>query len=152
MNRIRIAGWFAVVCLVLSASALAQNAPDKAYLDKIWAGWSAMNADAQTQFYAQGPHVFFDDEPLKYDSWDQYRKTVNTELAEYKSGKFHVNDDAQIHKASPTLYWGTSTIDFDMVRKDGKEEKGTMRWTFVLEKQGDKWLIVHEHVSLPMGS
>jgi ketosteroid isomerase-like protein len=27
---------------------------------------------------------------------------------------------------------------------------GNFRWTVVFEKQGGKWLIVHEHISVPM--
>jgi ketosteroid isomerase-like protein len=152
MHRIRFAGLFAAICLLLSISAFAQNAPDKAYMDKIWAGWSTLNPEGQTQFYAQGPHVFFDDEPLKYDNWDQYKKTTATELAEYKSGTFRVNNDATLHRVSATTYWGTSTVDFELTKKDGKTEKGTLRWTVIFEKQNGKWLIVHEHVSAPLAS
>ena len=150
MQRIRVAGFLLVVCLLLSLGAFAQNAPDKAYLDKIWAGWQSANVEGQNQFYAQGPHVFFDIAPLKYGSWEEYKKGVVAVLGDYSSAKFHVNDDAQFHKVSNSAYWGTSTVDFEMTKKDGKVEKGTMRWTFVMEKQNGKWLIVHEHVSVPM--
>jgi len=34
--------------------------------------------------------------------------------------------------------------------KSGKREMGTFRWTFVFEKQGGKWLLVHEHISEPL--
>lgn len=149
MKAIRHMGSVVVVCLLLSLAAIAQKAPDKAYLDKIWSVWESGNVEGETQYYAQGPHVFFDDEPLKYNSWDEFKKHVTPELAEYKSMKFHVNDDAQIHRASATTYWGSSTVDFDMVKKDGKEEKGTFRWTFIFENQNGKWVLVHEHVSLP---
>ena len=140
MQRIRVAGSLLVLCLVLSLGAFAQNAPDKAYLDKIWAGWQSANVEGQNQFYAQGPHVF----------WEEYKKGVVAVLGDYSSAKFHVNDDAQFHKVSNSAYGGTSTVDFEMTKKDGKVEKGTMRWTFVMEKQNGKWLIVHEHVSVPM--
>lgn len=149
MKVIRSAGFLTAVCLLLSLSAVAQDAPDKAYAQKIWSGWATMNSDNQTQFYASGPHVFFDDEPLKYDNWEDYRKTTAKEFEKYKSAKFTVNDDFKIHKATDSLYWGTSTVDSVEVAKDGKEEKGTFRWTFVMEKQNGKWLIVHEHVSVP---
>src|ERR1700761_8672400 len=76
MKVIRSAGFLTAVCLLLSLSAVAQDAPDKAYAQKIWSGWATMNSDNQTQFYASGPHVFFDDEPLKYDNWEDYRKTT----------------------------------------------------------------------------
>ncbi|MGB8013937.1 MAG: nuclear transport factor 2 family protein [Terriglobales bacterium] len=124
------------------------SAVDKAYLQKIWDGWATLDAAGQKQFYAQGSHVFFDVEPLKYGSWDEYQSTVAKELAEYKAARFTINDDVEIHK-SGDAYWVTSTVASDMTRKSGKREMETFRWTAVLEKQDGKWLIVHEHVSVP---
>jgi ketosteroid isomerase-like protein len=59
-----------------------------------------------------------------------------------------VNDDAQIHGAGEYA-WGTATLKSDMTQKSGKRELATFRWTVVFEKQDGKWLIVHEHVSVP---
>jgi ketosteroid isomerase-like protein len=121
---------------------------DKAYLQKIWNGWATLDATSQKQYYAQGPHVFFDVSPLKYGSWDEYQSTVSKDLADYKAARFSVNDDAQIHK-SGDAYWVTATVASDMTRKSGKREMATFRWTAIFEKQNGKWLIVHEHVSEP---
>ena len=121
---------------------------DKAYLQKIWDGWATLNAAGQKQYYAQGPHVFFDDEPLKFSSWDEYQATTAKELAEYKAGSFTVNDDVQIHK-SGNIYWTTATVASDLTQKSGKREQTTFRWTAIFEKLNGKWLIVHEHVSVP---
>src|SRR3981081_2528640 len=129
-------------------SAAAAGGVDKVYLQKIWDGWATLDAAAQKQYYAQGPHVFFDFTPLKYGSWDEYQSTVSKELGEYKAARFTVNDDAQIHK-SGEAYWITATVASDMTQKSGKREMATFRWTAVFEKQDGKWLIVHEHVSLP---
>jgi ketosteroid isomerase-like protein len=126
----------------------ATGAIDKAYLQKIWNGWSTLDAAGQKQYYAQGPHVFFDTAPLKYSSWDEYQTAVSKDLAGYQSARFTVNDDAQIHK-SGDAYWITATVAFDMTQKSGKREEGNFRWTAVFEKQNGKWLIVHEHVSMP---
>jgi ketosteroid isomerase-like protein len=123
-------------------------AVDEAYLQKIWDGWATLDASGQRQYYAQGPHVFFDISPLKYGSWDEYQSTVSKELAGYKAAKFTINDDAQIHK-SGDAYWVTATVASDMTQKSGKREMATFRWTAVFEKKDGKWLIVHEHVSEP---
>ncbi len=48
--------------------------PDKAYLQKIWDGWSTLDPSKVAEFYAQGQHVFFDIAPVKYDSWDDVRQ------------------------------------------------------------------------------
>ncbi|HKC00993.1 MAG TPA: nuclear transport factor 2 family protein [Terriglobales bacterium] len=128
-------------------SAAAPGAVTKAYLQKIWDGWATLDAAAQKQYYAQGPHVFFDIAPLKYASWDEYQVGVSKDLATYKAARFVVNDDAQIHK-SGEAYWSTATIASDMTRKSDKREMTTFRWTAVFEKQNGTWLIVHEHVSM----
>ena len=133
-----------------SAKKAASNAPapDKAYMQKIWDGWSTLNPANTEQYYARGPHTFFDIAPLKYSSWDEYEKGVTAILKNYKSAKCTVNDDAEIHHHGD-LSWGTSTVKEDAVRSNGKREMGTWRWTVVFENQGGKWLIVHEHISVP---
>ena len=122
---------------------------DKAYLQKIWDGWSTLDPANVEQYYAQGPHVYFDIAPVKYNSWDEYRSGVTKVLADFTSGKCTVNDDDQIHKAGETQ-WITSTVSYEMTHKSGKRDMGQFRWTAIFEKQGGKWLIVHEHVSEPI--
>ncbi|HEY6303444.1 MAG TPA: nuclear transport factor 2 family protein [Terriglobales bacterium] len=122
---------------------------DNRYLQKIWDGWATLDAAGQKQYYAQGPHVFFDIAPVKYGSWDEYQSGVTKELADYKAARFALNDDVQIHK-SGDAYWVTATVAADMTQKSGKHDMSTMRWTAVFEKQDGKWLIVHEHVSAPL--
>lgn len=152
--RKQIAVLAVVVCVTVAG--LAQKTAkatgggvDRDYLQKIWDGWAALNAANQKQYYAQGPHVFFDIAPLKYASWDEYEAGVTKELGDYKAAKFTVNDDLQIHKAGDT-YWITSTVASDMTHMSGKRDMGQFRWTAVLEKHDGKWLIVHEQVSAPL--
>ena len=129
--------------------AAAGPAPDKAYLQKIWDGWSTLDPANVAKFYATGPHTFFDIAPLKYNSWDEYEKGVKGVLAGYKSAKFTVNDDAEIHSHGD-LVWATATVKEEMTNKAGKVEMGNFRWTVVFENEDGKWLIVHEHVSAPL--
>jgi ketosteroid isomerase-like protein len=123
--------------------------PDKALMQKIWAGWSTLNPDNVAEFYAKGPHTFFDIAPVKYDSWDEYQSGVRNVLAGFKSGTCTVNDDAQIHPAGEYV-WGTATIKTDLTEASGKRDLATFRWTVIWGKQDGKWLIVHEHVSEPI--
>jgi ketosteroid isomerase-like protein len=124
-------------------------APDKALMQKIWAGWSTLDPANVAQYYAPGPHTYFDIAPLKYGSWDEYDKGIKVVLAGYKSGKCSVNDDAEIHSHGD-LVWGTATIKEEMTAKTGKVEMGNFRWTVIWENVDGKWLIVHEHVSEPI--
>jgi ketosteroid isomerase-like protein len=123
--------------------------PDKAYLQQIWTGWSTLNPDNVAQYYASGPHTFFDIAPLKYNSWDEYQNGVKAVVAGYKSAKFTVNDDADIHPHGD-LVWATATVGEEMTSQAGKVDMGNFRWTVVFENDNGKWLIVHEHVSAPL--
>ena len=122
---------------------------DKAYLQKIWDGWSTLNPDNVAQYYATGPHTFFDIAPLKYNSWEEYQNGVKGVLAGYKSARFTLNDDVAIHPHGD-LVWVTGTVAEQMITKAGKVEMGNFRWTGILENENGKWLIVHEHVSAPL--
>ncbi len=124
------------------------GAVDKTYLQKIWDGWGTLDAPGQKQYYAQGPHVFFDIAPLKYGSWDEYQSGVTKELGDYKAARFTVNDDAQIHN-SGNADWVTATVAADMTQKSGKRECPLCAGQ-PSSKQDGKWLIVHEHVSEPL--
>jgi ketosteroid isomerase-like protein len=127
----------------------APPAPDKAYLQKIWDGWSTLDPANVAKFYAGGPHVFFDIAPLKYGSWEEYEKGVKAVLSGYKSAKFTVNGDAAIHPQGD-LVWATATVEEEMTTKAGKVDMGNFRWTVIFENQDGKWTIVHEHVSAPL--
>lgn len=125
------------------------GAPDKALMQKIWDGWATLDPANVDQFYAKGDHTFFDIAPLKYSSWDEYKKNVINVLADYKSATCTVNDDAQIHSAGD-FAWGSATVKYDMVHKSGKHDMGNFRWTVIWQKEDGKWLTVHEHVSEPL--
>jgi ketosteroid isomerase-like protein len=132
-----------------AAKKSAGPAPDKAFMQKIWDGWGTLDPGKVANFYAGGPHTFFDIAPLKYGSWEEYQSGVKNELAGYKSAKFTVNDDAVVHPHGD-LVWGTATIKEEMTTKAGKVEMGTFRWTVIWEAEDGKWVIVHEHVSAPI--
>ena len=123
--------------------------PDKALMQKLWDGWSTLDPANVTKFYASGPHTYFDIAPLKYGSWDEYEKGVKAVVAGYKSAKFTVNDDLDLHPHGD-LVWGTATIKEEMTTTGGKVEMGTFRWTVIWSNEDGKWLIVHEHVSAPL--
>lgn len=148
-----------LLALTLSGFAQAKKSPmkksaagparDKAFMQKIWDGWSTLDPANVAKYYATGPHAFFDIAPLKYASWDEYQAGVKNVLSGYKSATCTVNDDAAIH-AHGDLVWATATIKEQMTTKAGKVEMGNFRWTVIWENVDGKWLIVHEHVSEPL--
>ncbi len=83
--------------------------------------------------------------------------------AEYRSGvqkmffepnrslKFTVADDLRVRRDG-RLAWATFTFGADVVSKQGAASHLDGRWTMVLEQRKAGWTIVHEHVSVPLGS
>jgi ketosteroid isomerase-like protein len=124
--------------------------PDRASIQQTWDGWSTLDPANVAKYYATGPHVFFDIAPLKYNSWDEYSSGVKAVVSGYKSAKFTVNNDLAIHP-SGDIVWATATISEEMTEKSGKVDMGNFRWTCIFENIDGKWLIVHEHVSEPIG-
>jgi ketosteroid isomerase-like protein len=147
-----------LMCLVALAlfadaqmkKAKAGPAPDKALMQQIWDGWATLNPDNVAQYYAKGPHTFFDIMPLKYSSWEQYYSGSKDVIAGFKSAKFTVNDDVELHRPTGNLVWATATVKDEMTTKDDKVQMGNFRWTVIWENQDGKWLIVHEHISAPL--
>lgn len=122
---------------------------DRAFLQKIWDGWEQLDASKQAHFYARGSHTFFDVAPLKYANWAEYQRGVTKELADYKSAKFVVNNDAEIHACGPDCAWSAATVKQDAIMKSGRHDLTTFRWTAVFQRQVGNWVMVHEHVSMP---
>ena len=113
--------------------------------------WSTLDANNAAPFYAQEPgYVFYDLMPLKYDGWAAYAAGVNKLFPGLTSTKFTIHDDVQTHREGK-LAWGTATVLVQIVTKAGAHEQLEARWTVIWEKRGKKWLVVHEHLSAPVG-
>jgi ketosteroid isomerase-like protein len=120
-------------------------------LQNLFAAWSELEPAKAAPFYAKDADlVFFDIAPMKYVGWAQYAVGVPNAFAPYRSGKFTLNDDLRTHMRG-NWAWATATWHAELTRKDGGKEKMQGRYTAVLEKRGDKWLIVYEHMSVPAG-
>jgi PhnB protein len=153
---------FAVLALSLSSFAAdkktehkmaahkSDGGPDVAYMQKIMDAWDTLKAENVAPFHVQGAdHVFFDDEqPLKYNSWQEYQAGIGPFLKGLTALRITVNDDARIHREG-NLAWGYATLKEEDTTTSGKHEMATLRWTVIFEKTGDKWLIAHEHFSVP---
>src|SRR5437016_6219959 len=123
-NALALLICFALIAFVALAATKSKEdggGVTKDHLQKIWDGWSTLDPANVSQYYAKGPHTFFDIAPLKYSSWDEYQTTVKKVLADYSSAKCTVNDDAELHPAG-NYVWGAATVKCDMTHKDGKTE------------------------------
>lgn len=124
--------------------------PDfKTLMRDIWAAWE-QGPDAAAKFYSKEPsRIFFDIAPLEYKGWTKYEEGSRKMLGEYARVQFKVDPDAQSFQQGSDFAWGFATLHATLTRKSGSKEDMLLRWTVLWEKQGDDWLIVHEHVSAP---
>lgn len=123
-----------------------------ALVTKIVQTWESMDISKIDRYYAADSNLtFFDIAPLKYADWAEYRTGVQKMFFEpNRSLKFTLRDDLRIHRRA-RLAWATFTFGADVVNKQGASSHLDGRWTLVLEQRKSGWVVVHEHVSVPLG-
>lgn len=149
--RHAICGVFFLSFLMVSSARAADTEADVIHstIVKAYGNWGAMNPDANDALYsAQGDIAWYDFSPMQYKGWAEYKADVKKSLESFKDLKFTLGDDLAVTRAGKVA-WVTFTWKADAHLKDGKELHLEGRATEVLQKQKGKWIIVHEHVSLP---
>ncbi len=146
--------------LILTMHAVSQQTPNSEHkqgcessvrstLERLYAAWSNFDPVKAAAFYDKNPNlIFFDVAPLKYTGWPQYAAGVPLAFAPYKSAVFQLKDDIQVH-CHGDLAWAAATWHGDLTKRDGGKDSMDGRYTAVLGRHGDEWLIEHEHMSLP---
>jgi ketosteroid isomerase-like protein len=118
--------------------------------DKVSSAWSTLDPSKPSMFYAKDANLtFFDISPLKYQGWQEYADGFKKVTANWKSLQLTVAPDFHATQAG-NIAWATYTLDFVITPQTGDPVKGQARATDILEKRGEEWLIIHEHVSVPM--
>jgi ketosteroid isomerase-like protein len=154
VHRILTVGVLAAVGLI--AQDKAKDKPKMERFDfrplmqQVWDAWSTLNPDNAARFYSKDAgRTFFDLAPLKYAGWSEYQAGSKKLLADYSSAKFTLNGDQHVGQR-PATAWATATGHATLNKKSGGKDEFDFRWTVVWEKEGNDWLIIHEHVSVPM--
>lgn len=118
-------------------------------IQKIFANWSSLNVASNDGYYAPDAQLaFFDIAPMKYDNWAAYKEGSQRMLSAFKEFSLRPTSDLAIH-VSGKMAWVTGTWTADATTKDGKAEHMEGRFTDIFEKRGGKWIVIHEHFSLP---
>jgi len=121
-------------------------------MTQVWEAWSTLNPDNAARFYSKdAQRTFFDLSPMKYTGWTEYAAGVKKVFADYSSAKFTLTGTSHVAQR-PTIAWATATGHGTLTKKTGAKDDLDFRWTVLWEKSGDDWLIVHEHVSVPMAA
>jgi ketosteroid isomerase-like protein len=151
-NRVSMA---IVFCLIACLSSATPKSEPKGYdfkarMQALFEAWSALDPDKAAPFYAKDADLdFYDIAPMKYHSWAEYADGVKKQFAPFSSARFTVGDDVRTHQ-SGNLAWGTATWHGDLLMKDGSRQALDGRYSCVWEKRGKEWLLVHEHMSVPL--
>ena len=133
-----------------------QRASDEAnfrrLIDSYCAAWSSGSAEAPAKFYAKDSGlVFYDLSPFAYHGWKEYHEGVQKELAaNAASWTLTCGKDLHVSRRG-TVAWTTVSMHYSEKSKDGKTSESQVRYTGIWEKRGATWLLVHEHLSTPLG-
>lgn len=141
-------------CFFLLANTSGQQTDQelRALVPKIVASWETMDFSKIEPYYAADADLtYFDLAPLKYNSWAEYHAGAQKGLFDPNTSiKLKVNDDLRVHSRG-NLAWATFTFGGDITPKQGATSHLDGRWTMILEKRAKGWIVVHEHVSAPLG-
>ena len=162
MNQLSCAWRRALVlslCMVATsmcaAEATSAKTSDKAAIEALEQDFiAAMNAkdvDAIMKFYAPGVDLFVFDvtPPRQHVGWDDYKKDWQDSFAALPGPiKFSISDLTVTVIGS--VAYSHSIQGGYMTRKDGSRLESFVRVTDVYRKIHGHWLIVQEHVSVPV--
>jgi ketosteroid isomerase-like protein len=123
-------------------------------LEKTFASaMSLKDVDGVMAVYAPGKSLFVFDvvgPPGVHFGWDQYRDAFKHMFASIRGPLSLAMSDLDV-EVSGNVAYGRSLQRVSGIRnKDGKPFDYTVRVTDVYRKMGGKWLIVQEHLSLPI--
>ncbi len=141
-------------CLSAAVPARAQSKDEqeiRALEDQFAAAASAKNLDAIMKVYVPGNDLFVFDVgvPRQHVGWDDYKKDWHDFLAMLSGPvKFTVSDLSVMSDGK--IAYGHSIQSLSGKGADGSPMDMTVRVTDVYRKIGGKWLIVQEHVSVPI--
>jgi ketosteroid isomerase-like protein len=123
----------------------------RALVPKIVEAWGSLDISKVDPYYATDPDfAYFDIAPMKYNNWKEYREGVQKAFFDPNRSIKASVDDLRVHRQG-SLAWATFVVGLDITSKEGASSHLNARWTMVLEKRPKGWIVVHEHVSAPLG-
>jgi ketosteroid isomerase-like protein len=121
-------------------------------IDGYCAAWSSGNPDNAAKYYApEEGVVFYDLAPFSYHSWKDYRAGVQKQFFDnLASAKLTAGKDLKVTRRA-NIAWMTVPMHLSTTGKDGKTAEYEVRYTGIWERRGASWVLVHEHLSTPLG-
>jgi ketosteroid isomerase-like protein len=121
-------------------------------IDDYCVAWSSGNPDNAAKFYAKDDTlVFYDVAPFSYAGWKEYDAGVRKNLLDNAaSASLTAGKELKVTRHG-NIAWTTVPMHVMIKMKDGKTIDSPIRYTGIWEKRGKSWLLVHEHLSAPLG-
>ena len=118
-------------------------------LERLFASWADIDATKAAPFYAKDSDLVFIDVGTEFHGWSDVVAQAPKLFADYRSLKLTLGDDLRTGGSGDTK-WATASIRAELTKKNGDVERMGVRYTAIFEKRGKDWLIVHEHLSVPV--
>ena len=142
--------------LTFAGARAQQRATDDAtfrkLIDGYCAAWSTGDPNNAAKYYAKEDGlVFYDLAPFSYNGWKEYDAGVRKNLFDQmQTGSLTAGKELKVTRRG-NMAWTTVPMHFSAKMKDGKTIDTPVRYTGIWEKKGKSWLLVHEHLSAPLG-
>jgi len=142
--------------LTFAGARAQQRATDDAtfrkLIDGYCAAWSTGKVENAAKYYAKDDGlVFYDVEPFSYDGWKDYQVGVQKNFFDsVSSATITAGKELKVSRHG-VIAWTTVPMHLVEKTKDGKNVDLNLRYTGIWEKRGKSWLLVHEHISAPLG-
>jgi ketosteroid isomerase-like protein len=132
-----------------------QKASDDARFRKLTdaycTAWSSGSPANAAKFYAKNDGlVFYDVAQFSYHGWKEYE--TDAQKGFFDLGASLTLSAGKELKATRrgNVAWTTVPMHLSEKTKDGKDIQMNFRYTGIWEKRGKVWLLVHEHISVPL--
>ena len=118
---------------------------------ELWQAWNARLVPADVRrFYSQNPDtIHFDFSPMKFKGWDEYERVATQAIGNSARAETKINDDFTLIKNGDRAVTAfTFHVDFysnDGIRRNGLNARETDVWV----QENGRWVIAHQHMSLP---
>jgi ketosteroid isomerase-like protein len=118
-------------------------------IGEVFKNWTAMNPDLNDEYYsANDETVLFDVAPMKDVGWRNQKQRLRGVFESFEDFEM-APDDIHI-KTHGQVAWVATTWKAKVLLKEGTQLNHEGRATFVLQKMGDRWFVVHDHISVPL--
>jgi ketosteroid isomerase-like protein len=120
-------------------------------IDGYCSAWSSGNPENAAKFYSKDAGlVFYDVTPFSYSGWKDYDAGAHKmQQDQVDSISITPGKDLKVTRHG-NIAWTVVSLHLTAKMKDGKSIDSPVRYTGIWEKHGKNWLLVHEHLSLPL--